>query len=80
MLPSTLRKLPGNLRSIAAFSAAIAFLFTASAGAVMLHDGVVAAPEKALIFVMNPAGGLDAVSLDGTVRWHSNAAARHSRY
>jgi hypothetical protein len=56
-----------------------ALLLTASfaARAAALHDGVVIDAERSLAYVMQPAGGIDAVDLArGTTVWHSGAGER----
>ena len=41
-----------------------------------LHDGVVVDAAQSAVYVMNPAGGIDAMGLDGQLLWHSDAAAK----
>src|SRR4051794_10334104 len=44
---------------------------------ITLHDGVVIDAARSLAYVMQPAGGIDAVDLArGTIRWHSAAGER----
>jgi len=42
-----------------------------------LRSGVIADPDKSLIFVMNPKGGIDALDLEtGTLKWSIDHAAK----
>ncbi len=49
----------------------------ASPAGITLHDGVVIDAARSLAYVMQPAGGIDAVDLArGTTRWHSAGGER----
>jgi hypothetical protein len=66
-----------KIASASGLLAALLLTSSFAARAATLHDGVVIDAARSLAYVMQPAGGIDAVDLTrGTTRWHSAGGER----